>query len=38
VAVLWDPEKLEVNIGKHGIGFAEAALGARKSGGDHRRR
>jgi hypothetical protein len=26
VAVVWDPGKLESNIGKHGVGFAEAAL------------
>ena len=24
--VVWDPGKLESNIGKHGVGFAEAAL------------
>lgn len=26
MAVVWDPGKLESNIGKHGVGFAEAAL------------
>jgi uncharacterized DUF497 family protein len=26
VAVVWDPGKSESNIGKHGVGFAEAAL------------
>jgi uncharacterized protein len=26
VAVVWDPGKLESNIGKYGVGFAEAAL------------
>jgi len=26
VAVVWDPEKLVRNIGKHGIRFAEAVL------------
>jgi len=26
VAVVWDRGKLESNIGKHGVGFAEAAL------------
>jgi uncharacterized DUF497 family protein len=26
VAVVWDPGKLEGNIDKHGVGFAEAAM------------
>jgi uncharacterized protein len=26
VAVVWDEGKLESNIGKHGVGFAEATL------------
>ena len=26
MAAVWDPRKLESNIGKHGVGFAEAAI------------